>query len=60
MLKAIIADGQLTFESSVRGIAIYLDTFALKSLARGMVQFGDGLSRRLTVAQTCFFQPPMQ
>jgi len=35
MLKAVIAGGQLTFESSVRGIAIYLDTFALKSLAKG-------------------------
>jgi len=35
MLKAVIADGQLTFESSVRGIAIYLDTFALKSFAKG-------------------------
>ncbi len=45
MLKAIIADGQLTFESSVRGIAIYLDTFALKSLARG-----DGSIRRRFVA----------
>lgn len=36
MLKSVIAaDGQLTFESTVRGIAIYLDTFALRSLARG-------------------------
>ncbi|MGB6676291.1 MAG: hypothetical protein WBE44_06355 [Terriglobales bacterium] len=45
MLKAVIADGQLTFESSVRGIAIYLDTFALKSLAKG-----DGSIRRRFVA----------
>jgi len=37
MLKAVIANGQLTFESSVRGIAIYLDTFALKCLAKGDV-----------------------
>jgi hypothetical protein len=36
MLKPVTAPGgQLTFETSVRGIAIYLDTFALKSLARG-------------------------
>lgn len=35
MLEAVIAGGQLTFQSRVRGIAIYLDTFAFKSLARG-------------------------
>ena len=35
MLKAVIANEELTFESSVRGIAIYLDTFALKFLAKG-------------------------
>jgi hypothetical protein len=36
MLKPVItADGQLTFQSTVRGIAIYLDTFAFKALAKG-------------------------
>jgi hypothetical protein len=35
MLKAVMSDGELTFESSVRGIAIYLDMFALKSFAKG-------------------------
>jgi hypothetical protein len=35
MLRAVIANDELTFESSVRGIAIYLDMFAVKLLAKG-------------------------
>lgn len=36
MIKAICGTGGApTFESSVRGISIYLDTFAMKALAKG-------------------------
>ncbi len=35
MLRAVCIDGRPTFESSVRGVAIYLDTFAINSLAKG-------------------------
>src|SRR5579872_2829332 len=45
MLKAMIADGKLTFESRVRGIAIYLDTYAINSLA-----MGDASLRRRFIA----------
>ena len=45
MIRAACVDGTPTFESSVRGVAIYLDTFAIKSLARG-----DASLRRRFVA----------
>lgn len=50
MLKPVIAaDGQLTFEATVRGIAIYLDTFALRFLARG----DRSLRERFVTAVNC-------
>ena len=35
MLRAVIANDELTCHSSVRGIAVYLDMFAIKLLAKG-------------------------
>lgn len=35
MIRAGCVDGKPGLESSVRGIAVYLDTFAIKSLAKG-------------------------
>lgn len=48
VIKAGCVDGKPGLESSVRGIAVYLDTFAIKSLAKG-----DASLRQRFIAALC-------